>query len=306
MQLSVFKYDQMDNDPEVIFSELTVITIENRPWFIAADICYILGLTNVTESLKNLDDDEKLTSVILRAGQNRAVNLVNESGLCALIFRSKKPFAKKFRKWVTNEVLPSIREKGSYTIKRNAELSNFVIRYNENFDRIDNGYFSVIGELFIRIYGKFHVLDYDIPDKSVEGTEIRPDTSVGKLFPKYLEKYYPEYKDKFKLYSHKFHNGMIKRCRQYENVVLPIFIEYVDNIWIPFHSHEYFKSRDRKALEYLPKLIEGIKPIDILNAKNRDILIEYNKKRNPNESSDLIEFKENLDDLLKQSKKKKG
>ena len=94
--------------------EVHVEIIDSEPWFVASDVCNILELTNPTESLKALDDDEKLTSEVLRAGQQRKVNLINESGLYNLIFRSNKPEAKKFRKWVTNEVLPSIRKTGSY------------------------------------------------------------------------------------------------------------------------------------------------------------------------------------------------
>ncbi|MGQ0738374.1 MAG: BRO-N domain-containing protein [Bacteroidota bacterium] len=88
--------------------------INNEPWFLAIDVCEILGLSNPTESLKALDKDEKLTSEILRSGQLRKMNFINESGLYNLIFRSNKPEAKKFRKWVTNEVLPAIRKTGSY------------------------------------------------------------------------------------------------------------------------------------------------------------------------------------------------
>jgi prophage antirepressor-like protein len=88
--------------------------INNEPWFVAKDVCDALNLSNVTESLRGLDEDEKLTSAVLRAGQNREMNLVNESGLYSLIFQSRKPEAKSFRKWVTSEVLPAIRKTGAY------------------------------------------------------------------------------------------------------------------------------------------------------------------------------------------------
>ena len=86
----------------------------NDPCFLAKDVCDFLGIGNTTESLRNLDEDEKLTSVVLRAGQAREMNFVTESGLYSLVFQSRKPEAKKFRKWVTNEVLPSIRKYGFY------------------------------------------------------------------------------------------------------------------------------------------------------------------------------------------------
>lgn len=88
--------------------------INNEPWFVAKDICDCLKIGNVTESLRNLDGDEKMPSVVLRAGKKVEVNLVNESGLYNLIFQSRKPEARAFRKWVTSEVLPSIRKTGKY------------------------------------------------------------------------------------------------------------------------------------------------------------------------------------------------
>lgn len=104
--------------------DLTSILVENEPFFVAKDICNILELDNVTNALSKLDSDEKLTLKILRSGQNRNVNCVSESGLYALIMRSNKPEAKAFRKWVTKEVLPSIRKKGFYAVKKN--LTNFL------------------------------------------------------------------------------------------------------------------------------------------------------------------------------------
>ena len=97
-----------------------VEVINNEPYFVAADVCAALGLLNPTERLKNsLDTDEYLTYVVDRAGQKREVNLVNESGLYNLIFQSRKPEAKTFRKWVTSVVLPSIRKTGSYSGEKN-------------------------------------------------------------------------------------------------------------------------------------------------------------------------------------------
>lgn len=91
------------------------LIINGEPWFVAKDVCDCLGLSNPAESLKALDDDEKLTSEVLMSGQNRKAWMINESGLYNLIFRSNKPEAKTFRKWVTNELLPQVRRTGSYS-----------------------------------------------------------------------------------------------------------------------------------------------------------------------------------------------
>lgn len=89
--------------------------VKNEPWFVAKDICDALGLQDVSMTVKRLDDDEKLVQTVFVSGQNREIWTVNESGLYGLIFQSRKPEAKAFRKWVTNTVLPSIRRTGSYT-----------------------------------------------------------------------------------------------------------------------------------------------------------------------------------------------
>ena len=105
--------------------EVRSLLIQSEPWLVAKDVCEILGLTNTSEALKTLDDDEKLTRKLfvsgsdltsekLISGQKRQMLMINESGFFALVLRSNKPEAKSFRKWVTSEVLPSIRKKGYY------------------------------------------------------------------------------------------------------------------------------------------------------------------------------------------------
>jgi hypothetical protein len=94
--------------------QVRVVICNGEPWFVAKDVCDILGLSDVSMSVQNLDDDEKLIQVMLVSGQNREVWTISESGLYAMIFKSRKPEAKTFRKWVTAEVLPAIRKTGHY------------------------------------------------------------------------------------------------------------------------------------------------------------------------------------------------
>lgn len=93
--------------------------INGEPWFVAKDICDILELSNPTEALKALDDDEKNTLRISEGIPERGnpnMNIISESGLYSLIFRSNKPEAKAFSRWVRHEVLPSIRKTGCYSM----------------------------------------------------------------------------------------------------------------------------------------------------------------------------------------------
>lgn len=290
MELMLFKYEEMNGDGTPLFSDISSIEIEGEVWFVAADVCKALELDNVTKALYSLDDDEKLTLPLVRSGQKRTVNIINESGLYALTIKSKKEKAKKFRKWITKEVIPSIRKNGSYSIDRNA-VSNFIMRYDANFDKLDNGYFSVIGELFIRLQTKLYSIGYLIPDKSFDGKEIRPDTSVGKPFPKFLEEYYPELKDRYKYYQHTFPNKKTTvKARQYENCVWEAFVDYVDNVWIPHEAERYFKERDTKALDYLPKLLVMVKPTTPKGLLKK---VEESKKKRLND-----DFDKGIDDIL--------
>jgi prophage antirepressor-like protein len=89
---------------------------DGEPWFVAKDVCDVLRLGNITEALRGLDEDEKsnLSNSEVSNIPNRGVNIINESGVYNLVFRSNKPEAKAFRKWVTTVVLPSIRKTGAY------------------------------------------------------------------------------------------------------------------------------------------------------------------------------------------------
>ena len=95
--------------------EIRVVTKEGEPWFVAADVCRVLEIDNATKALVRLDDDEKaLISIQGISRGNDNTNIVNEPGLYTLVLGSRKPEAKAFKRWVTHEVIPSIRKHGSY------------------------------------------------------------------------------------------------------------------------------------------------------------------------------------------------
>ena len=102
--LQIFKSEE--------FGEIRVVEKEGQPWFVAKDVCGILEIQNTTDATKRLDADE-VTRFNL-GGLTGETNLVNEYGLYSLILGSRKPEAKKFKRWVTHEVLPSIRKNGGY------------------------------------------------------------------------------------------------------------------------------------------------------------------------------------------------
>lgn len=115
MNLTTFNFNQEN--------VRTVTDDQGNPWFIAADVCKVLEIGNVSQAVSRLDDDEKsdiTTNDTSSNGvtQKRSMTIVNESGLYSLILTSRKPEAKAFKKWITSEVLPSIRKTGSYSVQQ--------------------------------------------------------------------------------------------------------------------------------------------------------------------------------------------
>ncbi len=112
MNLEVFSYQSND---------VRVINRDGKSWFVAKDVCDILGHSDVSTAVRRLDDDEKLTQTLFVSGQNRDMWLVNEPGLYHLIMTSRLEGAKKFKRWVTHEVLPAIRKHGMYATPATVE-----------------------------------------------------------------------------------------------------------------------------------------------------------------------------------------
>lgn len=99
-----------------MFGDVRIILQNDEPWFVAKDVCECLEISNSRQALSRLDTDEK-TDVILNDGsQNRKMNIVNEYGLYSLVLSSRKPEAKEFKRWITHEVLPSLRKYGTYSM----------------------------------------------------------------------------------------------------------------------------------------------------------------------------------------------
>lgn len=96
-----------------------VVTIDGEPWFVARDVLDVLGLSNPSEAMRGLDDDEFSTAEVVDSAGRRQPNayIVSEPGLYSLVIRSRKPQAKAFKRWVTHEVLPTIRQTGRYEVQ---------------------------------------------------------------------------------------------------------------------------------------------------------------------------------------------
>lgn len=162
------------------FGTIRTVIIDGEPWFALKDVCGILGLTTPARVAERLDEDEvTLTHLTDSLGRAQETTIVNESGLYNVILRSDKPKAKPFRKWVTSDVLPTIRKHGAYmsaevieqtlndpdfiiqlatslkeerqarklaedTIKEQKPLVDFAIHVTQSSDTVDVGEFAKI------------------------------------------------------------------------------------------------------------------------------------------------------------------
>lgn len=111
---------QIFNNPE--FGDIRTVVIDNEPWFVGKDVADILGYQNGSRDInRHVDEEDKRLTKMVSQGQNRDITVINESGLYSLIFGSKLESAKKFKKWVTSEVLPSIRKTGTYIMPQTTD-----------------------------------------------------------------------------------------------------------------------------------------------------------------------------------------
>ncbi len=96
------------------FGSVRTLVWNDEPWFIAADVCNALDISNSRDALSRLDEDEKDVASTDTPGGKQYVNIINEPGLYSLVLGSRKPEAKEFKRWITHEVIPSIRKHGMY------------------------------------------------------------------------------------------------------------------------------------------------------------------------------------------------
>lgn len=111
--------NQLTSFSHETFGSVRTLIKDGEPWFVAADVCKVLGHTNPTVALQMLDEDEKTKQSLGQLStngvtQNRESNIISEAGLYSLVIRSNVPGAKAFKRWITHEVIPQIRKTGAY------------------------------------------------------------------------------------------------------------------------------------------------------------------------------------------------
>jgi len=95
-------------------NDVRVVAKDGQPWWVTKDVCVVLDIQNYRDAISDLDDDEKGVAIADTPGGKQEVLIVTEPGLYSLIFRSRKPEAREFKRWVTHDVLPALRKDGGY------------------------------------------------------------------------------------------------------------------------------------------------------------------------------------------------
>ena len=116
------------------FGNVRVVERDGEPWFVAADVCKALEIGNPSQALVRLEDDEKFTTLISNEGAasgTSSMAFVNEPGLYSLVLGSRKPEAKVFKRWVTSDILPSIRRTGGYVANEDMFLNTYLPHADE-------------------------------------------------------------------------------------------------------------------------------------------------------------------------------
>lgn len=303
-QFEIFKYE---SEEEAKFNELrTIETKDGKIWFCANDVARMLGYKDMAKAVRTHCKPKGVAEMDTPTnGGVQKTKFITEGNVYRLIIRSQLPTAERFESWIFDEVIPSIREKGYYGKIDRSEEPNFLTRYKANDNRIPRTHFSIISQLYLILNREFEYHGYVIPNKEIDGKEIRPDNSVGRGFVAYLEDFHSELLNEKREYLHKFPNGYEFPANMYPNEMIPIFIDFVYSVWLPLYSATYFKKKDPKALEVLPKVLEEIK--EELKIEGKAVseftnAIEYKsqKKENIKRKGDISndDFDKGIDKIL--------
>lgn len=262
MQLQIFKYQ---SEEEQLFNEIRTIEQEDGSvLFGATDVARVLGYANPQKAVREHCREEGVNEIDTPTKNQwgkvvtQKIKYITEGNVYRLIVRSKLPSAEKFEKWLFDEVVPSIRKRGYYGKIDRTALPNFIERYKENYHKLPRDYFSVISEMYARLYMELEKVGYVIPDMGEHGKQMMPDISVGRGFANFLKCHKSEFYNTAQTYRHTFPDGREVDANMYHIDALPMFIRYINEDWIPNRAMEYFKKRDPLALDYLPKLL-GVK-----------------------------------------------
>lgn len=229
------------------------------PWFVAKDVTDLLEISNTSDALSRLDYDERDLGEIITTGGRQTVAIVNESGVYALVFTSRKEQARKFRKWVTDTVLPKIRKTGNFSLSGGMSRD-----WIERIQRIGGfnhqTHFSVFEEVDYLIGRAFIVSGIRFPDTGDLSQTPRPDISVGRMWADKIKNRsdHEEILRDTIMYQHWTPAKTIE-ARAYPIRIIGDFRAFVLNDWLTGRMPYYFSERISTLVPHMPQLEMGVK-----------------------------------------------
>lgn len=231
-QLKIFENEE--------FGQVRTINIDGEPWFVGKDVAKILGYKDTSDAMRrHVDDEDKLTRCFTDSGQKRELYIINESGLYSVILSSKLPSAKRFKRWVTSEVLPAIRKTGSYEMDDYSPEMKAILMHDKKLVKIDN-----------RVTDLENHMTIDYGQQTVLGDEVNKavlDALGGKHSNAYNEigkKVFAECNRDLKHYFHVNARNNVPKKRYYEA------LEYIQE-WKPC-TNTQIQIRDCNAQVCMP------------------------------------------------------
>lgn len=231
-QLKIFENEE--------FGQVRTINIDGEPWFVGKDVAKILGYKDTSDAMRrHVDDEDKLTRCFTDSGQKRELYIINESGLYSVILSSKLPSAKRFKRWVTSEVLPVIRKTGSYEMDDYSPEMKAILMHDKKLVKIDN-----------RVTDLENHMTIDYGEQVVLGDEVNKavlDALGGKYSNAYNEigkKVFAECNRDLKHYFHINARNNVPKKRYYEA------LEYIQE-WKPC-TNTQIQIRDCNAQVCMP------------------------------------------------------
>lgn len=236
----------MSNIVDFIFENQKVRTmfLNGEPYFVAKDVCDILEYKNTAKAIQDNCNTKGVTSgyIPTKGGMQKA-SIINEPNLYRLIARSKMPNAEKFEAWVFEEVLPTIRKTGSYSLLPNQsvfpEIYKHIERAELNKHKIPYTHFAMIGEMAVRVLMPLQTKGFDLL------ADTLPDGSLGKGFVKYLKE---KGKDVSLItkYQHEYPDGRICESNLYPNEFYADLQTFVNEVWLHGLGAKYFQQIPKK------------------------------------------------------------
>jgi prophage antirepressor-like protein len=231
-QLKIFENEE--------FGQVRTINIDGEPWFVGKDVAKILGYKDTSDAMRrHVDDEDKLTRCFTDSGQKRELYIINESGLYSVILSSKLPSAKRFKRWVTSEVLPAIRKTGIYDMDEYSPEMKAILMHDKKLVKIDN-----------RVTDLENHMTIDYGEQVVLGDEVNKavlDALGGKYSNAYNEigkKVFAECNRDLKHYFHVNARNNVPKKRYYEA------LEYIQE-WKPC-TNTQIQIRDCNAQVCMP------------------------------------------------------